>query len=120
MVGVAPDVRLARKCLLELQRLLVQGVGLGAQRVAERAQPEPLADTIKQLYVELALQVGEGPTDGGLRHAEFAGRAADALTARHRQEDFELTEREAHGASLSAEPNWHYGISRFPDELAEL
>jgi hypothetical protein len=86
-----PDVAVGGEGVLELLRLLGQRLGSRAQRAAEVAQLQALADPVEQLDIELALQVGERSADRRLRHRQLLRRPADALATGHGQEDLELS-----------------------------
>ena len=85
-----------RELVLELARLLLQGLGPRADRTAEVAQLQALAEALEELDVELALQIGERAADRRLRHRQLFGGAAHAFVLRDRQENLELAQGVSH------------------------
>ena len=65
---------LALEPALELARLVEHRLGARAQRAAEVAELQALADAIEQLHVELALEIGQRAADGRLRHRRARAR----------------------------------------------
>src|SRR5690606_1684780 len=87
---------LAGQQVLDSLGLVEQGDHLWQQLSAQCVQPQALAGAIEQLAAGLSLQLGQRCAGRGLRQGQALGGTGNALLARDRGEDLELTQSKMH------------------------
>jgi len=75
--------------------------GVLEQGLARLREVDAAVHAVEQPHPVIALQLADGDADGGLRHAELRGGAADAAAAADRREDLQMANGHAVTSSIN-------------------